>query len=103
MNIESAISNLIIFPARCEAEQHGVAYGDVEFAGKRYSVQYSRPRPGDADIYLYTDDGHEPNSDLYTAMSAAVGYDLGMDWQPAVEMMVLASGAARAIEESEVA
>lgn len=101
MTIEQAIRSLIIFPAKHEPEQPGVAYGSVEFNGRRYNVQYSKARLSDTGIHLYTDDGHQPNSDLHNAMSAAVGYDLGEDWKPAVELTVTASGAEHAIQRSE--
>lgn len=80
---QDAIRALIIFPADHEPEQPGVAYGDVEYAGKRYSLQYSRPRhPSrigellDNGIAVYSDDGHDDNAHFRTALGDEVDFAL---------------------------
>jgi hypothetical protein len=102
-SIENAIRNIIIFPASAENDQPGVAYGDVEFNGRRYNIQYSRGRLSDGGIHVYCDDGHEPNGDFQNAVNAAIGYEIGMEWNDVVEHIVFASRAEAAIEASEAA
>lgn len=103
MNIETVIRSLIVFPASCEADQAGVAYGDIEFNGIRYGIQYSRGRLSDTGVHVYCDDGHEPNSDFRTAIDHALGYEIGMEWNDVVEHIAFASRAESAIDASEAA
>lgn len=102
MNIESAIRAIIIFQASVEPDQPGVAYGDVEFDGKRFVLQYSKPRLSDTGVRVYCDDS-ESNDEFQKAISKALGYEIGMEWNDVVEHIVFASNAERAIEASEAA
>lgn len=101
---ETAIRSIIIFPADWEVDQRGVAYGEVEYKGQRFNLQYSRPRhPSnmgqlmDSGVDVLIDDGHDDNANFATALGDDV------DFATVVEHVAFASRAEVAIQASEVA
>lgn len=101
---ETAIRSIVTFPADWESDQPGVAYGDVEYNGKRYSIQYSRPRhPSnlgqtlESGVAVHCDEGHDDN----TSFAAALGDDV--DFSEVVNVIAFASRAEAAIAASEAA
>ncbi len=99
---EAAIRTMIVFPADNVEDQPGIAYGDVEYKGERYSIQYSRPRhPStigrlmDSGVAVYVDDGHDGNAFFYEVLGDDV------DFADVVHHITIKSGAEAAIERSE--
>lgn len=99
---ETAIRSIIVFPADDCEDQPGIAYGDVEYRGRRYGLQYSRPRHPttigrllDQGVDVHTDEGHDDNADF----RLAIGVDV--DFRAVIAHIASASRAKAAIKRSE--
>lgn len=96
-----AVRVMVVSKAAAVCGQDGVAYGNVDYKGRRYAIQYSRPRHPSAlgrvlstGVAVHYDEGHDDNRDLRSALGPAV------DFSEIVAHMAEASGADVALAES---